>query len=271
MTNASVVNVTLFWFFFISPPSFPLGLSFSVRPSSGWFCPHALCLHAQQPTVPSTHGTISFLPLLSNALSLPWDTVFPSCFIHTRAACGVWVGVPETCSCYIGVSVVCNTVWQLFGLWQCWSSSWTRCTNEWLTACPPPPHTTVTGCNTSCKGLFFLSLSHCRATCVLPLPPGGLWYNKPYSALYHCLSVYVLYHYTSVLSLTRYLPTMWHLHLALNRRGWSMRSLVSGGLSFLRCDGQTHTHICCRRNLLRSLSWRQVFKCSKAHLYISYP
>lgn len=45
---------------------FPVWLSslwFSCRPSSGWFCPHALCLHAQQPAVPSAHGTISSLPL----------------------------------------------------------------------------------------------------------------------------------------------------------------------------------------------------------------
>lgn len=45
-----------------------------VRPSSGWFCPHALCLHAQQPAVPSAPVTISFLSL---------NSLFPSCCILT--------------------------------------------------------------------------------------------------------------------------------------------------------------------------------------------
>lgn len=54
-------------FLFDRYPSLPsLFFSSSVRPSGGWLCPHALCLHAQQPAVPSTHGTISFLlPSLS--------------------------------------------------------------------------------------------------------------------------------------------------------------------------------------------------------------
>lgn len=64
---------------------------------------------------------------------------------------------------------------------------------------------------------------------------------------------------------------MRHLHLALSRRGWSMRSIARGGPSFWRCDGLTRTHTCCRRNLLQSLSWRQVFKCWKSHWYWSYP
>lgn len=46
-----------------------LCVSSSVRPSSWRFCPHALCLHAQQPAVPSTLGTISFLTLRFVALS----------------------------------------------------------------------------------------------------------------------------------------------------------------------------------------------------------
>lgn len=58
------------------------------------------------------------------------------------------------------------------------------------------------------------------------------------------------------LSLTSCAPTMRHLRLALSRRGWSMRSTVRGGPSFWPCAGRTHTHTCCRRSLLQSLSLR---------------
>lgn len=58
------------------------------------------------------------------------------------------------------------------------------------------------------------------------------------------------------LSLTLCAPTMRHLRLALNRRGWSMHSTVRGGPSFWPCAGLTHTHTCYRRSLLPSHSLR---------------
>lgn len=48
--------LTLFCLLFLLP----------FRPSGGWFCSHALCLHAKQPAMPSTNGTISFLCCSSN-------------------------------------------------------------------------------------------------------------------------------------------------------------------------------------------------------------
>lgn len=60
----SLLNLlTSFLSHLISFPFCCLFFSLSVRPSSGWFCPHALCLHAQHTAVPSTHGTISFSAL----------------------------------------------------------------------------------------------------------------------------------------------------------------------------------------------------------------
>lgn len=58
------------------------------------------------------------------------------------------------------------------------------------------------------------------------------------------------------LSLTSCAPTMQLHHLALSRRGWSMRSTVRGGPWFWPCAGPTHTHTCYRRSPLQSLSWR---------------
>lgn len=57
-------------------------------------------------------------------------------------------------------------------------------------------------------------------------------------------------------SLTLCAPTMRHLRLDLSRRGWSTPSTVRGGPSFWPCAGPTHTHTCCRRSLLQSLSSR---------------
>lgn len=77
--------------------------------------------------------------------------------------------------------------------------------------------------------------------------------NKLDITVYHVRNVRSTSLYVS---LTSCAPTMWHLRLALSRRGWSMRSTVRGGPSFWPCAGRTHTHTCCRRSLLQSLSLR---------------
>lgn len=96
------------WFFLPFPsyscPSFCLFSSSSVRSSGGWLCPHALCLHAQQPAVPSTHGTISFLPLLTLRLHTHYFFFF---IIHN--VCASHLSGRNSCKCITATRMSC---WQ---------------------------------------------------------------------------------------------------------------------------------------------------------------
>lgn len=124
----------------------------SVRPSSGRFRPHARYLHAQQPAVPSTHGTISFLSFFMYIYYF---------FIHTgndtyQVGAHTHVELSSTrlhTQCNRATDTDSHCAIPQFCLWKCWCSSRPSSTNELLTEWTL--HTRVTSCDNRC--LFWLS------------------------------------------------------------------------------------------------------------------